>query len=188
MLYRVHLAWTGFEIATLVVISTDCIGSYKSNYHTITTVTAPVQMYMTVIMLCLNTKTLLSNSISHVHLHSNSLILLYISKYVPSIHVVKNWLLNMHPKYSNQNYIITCAVTPTPPFFFKPKSKYDRCVLFLLCVNVMCLSYRSIYITTICVLQIIFRVHDIMFTLIKNIASSCLTFLPPVASLPWFNK
>ena len=36
MLYQVYLAWAGFELATLVVISTDCIGSYKSNYHTIT--------------------------------------------------------------------------------------------------------------------------------------------------------
>ena len=33
MLYRIHLARAGFELATLVVI-----GSYKSNYHTITTV------------------------------------------------------------------------------------------------------------------------------------------------------
>jgi hypothetical protein len=41
MLYRVHLAWAGFELTTLVVISTDCIGSCKSNYHTITTMTAP---------------------------------------------------------------------------------------------------------------------------------------------------
>jgi hypothetical protein len=39
MLYRVHL---GFELITLVVISTDCIGSYKSNYHTITTTTVPI--------------------------------------------------------------------------------------------------------------------------------------------------
>ena len=37
MLYRVHLAWVGFELTTLVVIGTDCIGSYKSNYHTIKT-------------------------------------------------------------------------------------------------------------------------------------------------------
>ena len=36
MLYRVHLDWTGFELTTLVVISTNCIGSYISNYHTIT--------------------------------------------------------------------------------------------------------------------------------------------------------
>ena len=35
ILYRVHLAWT------LVVICTDCIGSYKSNYHTITTMKFP---------------------------------------------------------------------------------------------------------------------------------------------------
>ena len=41
MLYRVHLAWASFKLATLVVIGTDCIGSYKSNYHTITTTTAP---------------------------------------------------------------------------------------------------------------------------------------------------
>ena len=39
MLYRVHLAWTGFELTTLMVIGTDCIGSCKSNYHTITTTT-----------------------------------------------------------------------------------------------------------------------------------------------------
>ena len=35
-----YLAWAGFELTTLVVIGsdyTDCIGSYKSNYHTITT-------------------------------------------------------------------------------------------------------------------------------------------------------
>jgi hypothetical protein len=38
MLYRVHLAWVGFELITLVVIGTDYIqkGSCKSNYHTIT--------------------------------------------------------------------------------------------------------------------------------------------------------
>ena len=30
MMYRVHLAEAGFELATLVVISTDCIGIYKS--------------------------------------------------------------------------------------------------------------------------------------------------------------
>ena len=40
MLYRVHLAWAGFEITTLVVIGTDCISSCKSNYHTITTTTS----------------------------------------------------------------------------------------------------------------------------------------------------
>jgi hypothetical protein len=40
-LYWVHLAWAGFKLTTLVVIGTDCIGSYKFNYHTITTMTAP---------------------------------------------------------------------------------------------------------------------------------------------------
>jgi hypothetical protein len=38
----VHLAWAGFENATWVVIGTDCISSYKSNYHTITITTVPL--------------------------------------------------------------------------------------------------------------------------------------------------
>jgi hypothetical protein len=41
MLYRVHVAWAGFELTALVVIYIDCIGSYKSNYHTVTTTSAP---------------------------------------------------------------------------------------------------------------------------------------------------
>jgi len=41
MLYRVHLSWAGFALTTLVVIDTDYIGSYKSNYYMITTTTVP---------------------------------------------------------------------------------------------------------------------------------------------------
>jgi hypothetical protein len=37
MLYRVHLARAGFKLTMLVVIGTDCIVSYKSDYHAITT-------------------------------------------------------------------------------------------------------------------------------------------------------
>jgi hypothetical protein len=36
----------GFELTTLVVIDTDCIGSYKSNYHTITATTAKSKVCM----------------------------------------------------------------------------------------------------------------------------------------------
>ena len=32
ILYGVHLFWLGFELTTLVVIGTDCIVGYKSNY------------------------------------------------------------------------------------------------------------------------------------------------------------
>ena len=39
ILYRVNFAGVWFELTTLVVIYTDCIGSYKSNYHTIMTTT-----------------------------------------------------------------------------------------------------------------------------------------------------
>ena len=36
ILYIAHLACAGFKRTTLVVIGTDCIGSCKSKYHTIT--------------------------------------------------------------------------------------------------------------------------------------------------------
>jgi len=43
MLYRVHPAISGIllVLTTLVVVGTDWIGSLKSNYHMITTTTAP---------------------------------------------------------------------------------------------------------------------------------------------------
>jgi hypothetical protein len=36
MLYQVDLAWAGFELTTLVVIGTDCIGSLRANHYAIT--------------------------------------------------------------------------------------------------------------------------------------------------------
>ena len=37
MLYRTHLACAGFKLTTLVVIGTDYICSFNTNYHTTTT-------------------------------------------------------------------------------------------------------------------------------------------------------
>ena len=37
--------WSRFELTTSVVIGTDCIGSCKSNYHTITATTARVAIW-----------------------------------------------------------------------------------------------------------------------------------------------
>ena len=34
--------WMGFELTALVMIGTDCLGSFTSNYHTIMTTTAPI--------------------------------------------------------------------------------------------------------------------------------------------------
>ena len=55
MLYWVNLAWAGFELTTLAVIDTDYTGSCKSNYHTITTTTAPVSVEfpMLALVLCI---------------------------------------------------------------------------------------------------------------------------------------
>jgi hypothetical protein len=47
-LYHIMLyasLWARVEPTTSVVISTDCIGSLKSNYHTITATTAPVCLW-----------------------------------------------------------------------------------------------------------------------------------------------
>ena len=44
-LYHIMLCispWSRFELTSSVVIGTNCIGSCKSNYHTITATTAPV--------------------------------------------------------------------------------------------------------------------------------------------------
>jgi hypothetical protein len=44
MLYWVHHVWAEFELTTLVVICTDCIGNCKSNYHMITTTKASINI------------------------------------------------------------------------------------------------------------------------------------------------
>ena len=46
-LYHIMLytsRWLGFELTTLAVTSIDCTGSCKSNYHMITTMTAPLKL------------------------------------------------------------------------------------------------------------------------------------------------
>jgi hypothetical protein len=47
-LYHIMLytsSWSRFELTTSVVIGTDCLGSCKSNYHTITATTSPWKVY-----------------------------------------------------------------------------------------------------------------------------------------------
>ena len=96
MLYQVHLAIKGFELTTLLVIGTDCTGSCKSNYHTITTMTAPVIMYVETfktdvivfignIIMCLTSNWLIIFSISHSRILTNSEIIGKIYKQINDI-------------------------------------------------------------------------------------------------------
>ena len=50
MFYRVHIAWTVFELTTLVVMALIAKGIYKSNYHTITTIPINYKSYMKIII------------------------------------------------------------------------------------------------------------------------------------------
>jgi hypothetical protein len=45
MFNRTHLACAGFEFTTLVVIDIDCMGSFKSNNHTIMATKAPIRIW-----------------------------------------------------------------------------------------------------------------------------------------------
>jgi hypothetical protein len=52
--FNIISPWTGFELTTVVVIGTNCPGSCRSNYHTITIITAPTFLweYLLIITLC----------------------------------------------------------------------------------------------------------------------------------------
>ena len=88
MLHRVHLAWTGFELTTLVVIGTDCIGSYKSNYHMITT---------TMPLLSLNNKPSLVDTTYYIDQYINkncsSLLFIRIYRVLKSLFKILNYNL-----------------------------------------------------------------------------------------------
>ena len=64
-LYHIMLyisPWSRFELTTSVVIGTDCIGSCKSNYHTITATTAP----STYVSDILSVLVIFINNINHI--------------------------------------------------------------------------------------------------------------------------
>jgi hypothetical protein len=59
MLHRVHFVRAEFKLTTLLVIGTDFIGSCKSNYHMITTTTAPGLFWNISILSIITLKTIL---------------------------------------------------------------------------------------------------------------------------------
>ena len=64
-LYHIMLytsPWSRFELTTSVMVGTDCIGSCKSNYHTITATTVPVRFSIEFTSWCL---TYMYNVLTH---------------------------------------------------------------------------------------------------------------------------
>ena len=98
--------WTGFELATLVVMGTDCIGtcSCKSNYHTIKTITPFLIMwYLSLLALCIfssGTAGLgLSMSLPFSGLYPTALPSIYDGSRIKTINLFK-WLrlLSIYPR------------------------------------------------------------------------------------------
>ena len=69
MLYQVHLTWMEFKLM-LVVIGTDCIGGWKSNYHTITitTTTAWGKNYGVYSQICIKRSPLEQRKSESIHM------------------------------------------------------------------------------------------------------------------------
>jgi hypothetical protein len=68
-LSRVHLAWAGFKLTTFMVIGTYCIGSCKSNYHTIMTVKYRYQRVKTLVILWTRNYLILIGSLLQIISH-----------------------------------------------------------------------------------------------------------------------
>ena len=90
----VHLPWSRFELTTSMVIGTDCIGSCKSNYHTImaTTVQFAMKNYY-----CLEVKTiyvyLFLYDVTYTNITSKIL-----SKYLNYIRILTNGIVTVDVK------------------------------------------------------------------------------------------
>ena len=63
--------WSWFDLTTSVVIGTGCIGSCKSNYHTITATTAPSPKVCDEVIIFIenSTTTLQNREISKIYFH-----------------------------------------------------------------------------------------------------------------------
>jgi hypothetical protein len=154
MLYRVHL-WAKFEHTTLVVIGTDCIGSYKSNYHKITTTTGPDCIYS----ICDISNTLQLNL---------SLVL-----QILLLSIIVSWIVNDKTertvKYDRERLIIETKNRTTSTIMFMIgktsfvivaclvfNSKIKRnIILFILSSNTFYLNDISIYFSIVCVMYLI---------------------------------
>ena len=78
MLHWAYLVWVRFELTTLVVIGTVCIGSCKSNFHTMTTTMAPHTCVYKIINLYIQTQIMVKRIKSFIQKGTPSIIFQYI--------------------------------------------------------------------------------------------------------------
>ena len=75
MVYSLH--WSRFKLTTSVVLGTGCIGSCKSNYHTITATTAPPAKCTRSTKVCVHrVKELTNNTSSNIRLRLGIVIII----------------------------------------------------------------------------------------------------------------
>jgi hypothetical protein len=109
MLYQIHLAFAGFKLTSLGVIGTDCIGSYKSYYNTITATTVPSSLQIHILkvnrlrMICPNSF-IQRIFLKRFTIYNNRLQLMYITTKVVSSNPVHGEV------YSIQNNVISLSV------------------------------------------------------------------------------
>ena len=109
MLYQIHLAFAGFKLTSLGVIGTDCIGSYKSYYNTITATTVPSSLQIHILkvnrlrMICPNSF-IQRIFLKRFTMYNNRLQLMYITTKVVSSNPVHGEV------YSIQNNVISLSV------------------------------------------------------------------------------
>ena len=103
MLYWVHLAWMGFEFTALVVRGTDCIGSCKSNYHTVMTTETPSDFDISFFCLIYLLKSLLNNGWWQVTLNTKAILTIH-------VYTSSQWYIMVCLRLDSSDYIHTLYI------------------------------------------------------------------------------
>jgi hypothetical protein len=118
--------WTCFKLTTSVVICTDCIGSCKSNCHSITTTTVPHQFYeITINYFCLRGMTIYLIVRNKSHLNTVLLLLSISFGLILIFYIPSKWPKLMTFEYYMMKLTPMCVWMSTLVMIF---THWHRCV------------------------------------------------------------